>query len=165
MHAWKPVRNARCIAFPCWVDGGVCPDFHAATRMPILSVFAAVEGGGGGTGGGAWKEHGSTFPACRGQPVFQTTRARPPSPPRHVTSPLSARSARLRSPNCSSDTLAIFRRWSYTWCLRGLGAFLRLKEIPSRMLVFVSAALTVPSRNGSSASKLSAQLITCLLRE
>ena len=32
------------------------------------------------------------------------------------------------------------------------------------MLVFVSAALSVPSRNGSSASKLSAQLMTCLLR-
>ena len=41
----------------CWVDGGVCPDFHAAPRMPILSVFAAVGGRGGGNwGGGGWLE-------------------------------------------------------------------------------------------------------------
>ena len=46
-----------------WVDGGVCPDFHAAPRMPTLSVLAAVEGRGMEPGGGGWKEHGSMFPA------------------------------------------------------------------------------------------------------
>ena len=91
----------------CWVDGGVCPDFHAAPRMPIL---AAVEGGG-------WKEHElheSMFPACRGQPMFQTSRSRAPSPtlwdmPCDVST--SARSTRLRNPTCLSDTLPLCRRW------------------------------------------------------
>ena len=129
------------------LTGGFCPDFHAAPRLPTR-----LSGGGGGMGTGGvegWKEHGSMFPACRGQP-------RPPSPTRHVTSPLSARSTRLRSPICLSDTLSL-------WCsgFRNLVS----KRVPFEgMLVFVSAALSVPSRHGSSASKLSAQLMTCLLR-
>ena len=40
---------------------------------------------------GGWKEHGSMFPACRGQSLFQTSRSQPPNPTHHVTSPLSAR--------------------------------------------------------------------------
>ena len=98
------------------------------------------------------RKHGSMFPACRGQPVFLTSRSRPHSPTRHVTSPLSARSTRLRSPILPQVAL-------HTWCRRGLGVFLRLKELPSRMLLFVSAAFSVQSRNASSASKLLAQLM------
>ena len=72
---------------PVWkqhvgLTGGVCPDCYAAPCMPILSVFVAVERRGG------WKDDGSMFPACRGQPLFQASRSEPPSPTRHVTSPL-----------------------------------------------------------------------------
>ena len=80
--------------------GGVCPNFHACGCR-----------GGGGERGGGWKEHGSMFPACRGQLVVESSRSRPPSPTRQVTSPLSARPTRLHSPICLSDTLPLFRRW------------------------------------------------------
>ena len=114
-------------------------------------------GGRGGEGGGDGKNTGPCF-----QSVFQLSRSRLPS---HTPCDFSAICA-LRSPFSLSDTLPLCRRWFNldTWCLRGLGVFWCWNELPSRMLVFVSAALSVPSRNGSSASKLSAQLMTCPLR-
>ena len=59
--------------------------------MPIVRVFNGV------------REHVSMFLACRGQPVL--------SPTRHVTSLLSARCTRLRSPIFLFDTLPLCRRW------------------------------------------------------
>ena len=109
--------------------------------------------GGEGTGGGNRTRH------VEANLCFKLVDPDTPAT-RHVTSPLCARSStRLRSHAATLPQVALD-----AWCLRGLGVFLRLKELPSRMLVFVSTALSVPCRNGSSASKLSAQLMTCLLR-
>ena len=96
---------SRCEGCPtCWVDGGGLPGLSCC---PGHAYPQRVRGCRGGRERGGWKEHGSMFPACRGQPVFQTSRSRPASPTRHVTSPLSARSTRLRSLVCLSDTLPL----------------------------------------------------------
>ena len=87
----------------CWVDGGGVPGLSCCPAHANPQRARGCRAGGRGRGAG-WKEHGSMFPACRGQPVFQNSRSRPPSTTRHVASPLSSRSMRLRSPNCLSDT-------------------------------------------------------------
>ena len=109
----------------CLIDGGGCPAFMLP-RACRSSACSRLSTGGEGTGGGTdAKNTGTCFPACRGQPVFQASRCRPPSPTRHLTSPLSARSTRLRSPICLSDTLPLCRRWFYTPGAWGLLAFER----------------------------------------
>ena len=82
------------------LTGGGCSDFHAAPR----SVFAAVEGGGGNRGGPERTRH------VEANLCFKLVDPDPPSPARHVTSPLSARSTQLRSPICLSDTLPLCHR-------------------------------------------------------
>ena len=91
------------------LPGHSCCPAHADPQH-VRGCRARGEGGSRRRGGG-WKEHGSMIPACRGQPVFQTSRSRAPSPTCHVTSPLSARSTRLRSPSCFPDQLPLWCRW------------------------------------------------------